>query len=107
MWNRRKKATLLMLDIVAGLADLRARAGEGERALALSLCVLSHPASTLEARSRAERLRAQLESQLTLERVEEIEAQAAAESFDAMVKDLLNTFPKDADEGRWLTPGSS
>jgi tetratricopeptide (TPR) repeat protein len=82
------KATSLALDVLVGLADLHARAGEGEKALELSLCVLSHSASAQEAQDRAEQLRRQLETRLTPQEIEAIEARAQAKSFDVLVAEI-------------------
>ncbi len=84
------QVTPLALDALTGLAYLQARAGEAERALELSICVLSHAASTHEAKARAEGLRAQLESQMTPQQIEAVRAQTQARSLDALVKELLD-----------------
>jgi tetratricopeptide (TPR) repeat protein len=88
-------ATSLALDVLVGLADLQARAGEAEGALALLLCILSHSASTREAKDRAGQLRAQLESQLTPGQVAAAQERARAVTFDALVTELLNPAPTD------------
>jgi tetratricopeptide (TPR) repeat protein len=84
-----------VLDILARLADLLARAGHAEQALALALCVLSHEVSTQEARDRAEHLRAQLASQLTSQQIQAVEARVQVESLDALAMDLLSGPPID------------
>jgi predicted ATPase/transcriptional regulator with XRE-family HTH domain len=100
------QATSLALDVLVGLADLQAQAGEAEQAFALSLCVLSHSASTQEAKDRAENLRAQLESQLTPQQIEAARARAQVKSFDALVTEILNASPRDPGEGCETSPGT-
>ncbi len=84
------QATSLALDLLVGLADLQARAGEAEQALTFSICVLRHTASAQEAKDRAEQLRGQLESQLTPQQIEAVEARSQTKSFDALVAEFLN-----------------
>ena len=80
-------SSFLAIDVLAGLADLQARAGHAEHALELLACVLSHPASTREAKDRA--VRAQLEPQLTPGQMEAVQARAQVKTFDALVAELL------------------
>jgi tetratricopeptide (TPR) repeat protein len=82
-------ATSLALDVLVGLADLGTQAGQAEGALGLAICVLSHPASTQEAKDRAGQLRGQLESQLTPGQVAAAQDRAGAATFDALVTELL------------------
>jgi predicted ATPase len=83
----------LALDILVRLANLQLQAGQAEVALALSACVLGHPASTYEARDRAGRVRAQLEATLGPQQVRVIQAQVQAGSLDALVAELLDASP--------------
>ncbi len=85
----------LALDALTGLAGLQARTGQAEQALALSMCVLSHSASTQEAKDRAQQLRVQLESQLTPQQVAAVQERVQAITFDALVTELLNRSPTD------------
>jgi tetratricopeptide (TPR) repeat protein len=78
----------LALDLLVELAELQAGAGEAEQAFGLSLCVLRHAAATQETKDRAEKLRVQLEPQLTPQQIET--AQAPAKSLDALVTGLLD-----------------
>jgi predicted ATPase/transcriptional regulator with XRE-family HTH domain len=80
----------LALDTLVGLAELQSRAGEAEQALALSLCVSGHAASTQEAKERAEQLRQQLASHLTPQKIELIGAQA--QTFETLVDGILTEF---------------
>ncbi|UCC87894.1 MAG: hypothetical protein JSV81_00955, partial [Anaerolineales bacterium] len=90
------QATSLALDVLMRLADLQARAGQVEQALKLSACVLSHSASTQEAKDRAQQLLVQLESQLRPRQVTALREEGQA--FGALVTELLNTAPRDAGE---------
>lgn len=54
------KSPPLVMDATVGLAQLEALAGRNKEARQLALDVLNHRASTLEARERAERIRAAL-----------------------------------------------
>jgi predicted ATPase/transcriptional regulator with XRE-family HTH domain len=89
------QVTLLALDALMGLAQQQARAGEAQQALELSMCVLSHSASTQEAKDRAQLLGTQLESQLTPQQIEVAQASARAKSFDLLVAELLGSSPRD------------
>jgi hypothetical protein len=77
----------LALDALTGLAHVLAWAGEAERALEFSKCVLNHTASTQDAKDRAERLRAKLESQLSQQQIEAVWTQA--KTFEAVVEEIL------------------
>jgi hypothetical protein len=79
----RDKCLLLVLD---NLAHLQARAGETEQALECALGVLRHPASTHEARIRAECLLAELATQLTPRQTQAIRAQV--KTFEDIVKEI-------------------
>lgn len=91
----RHELVVWSLDALAGLASVFARKGETESSLALVAFVLHHPASIASARNRAERLRPELEAQLTPERVQAIELRARAETFEEIVQKLLagSTIP--------------
>jgi predicted ATPase/transcriptional regulator with XRE-family HTH domain len=88
------QATLLALSALVGLAQQQARAGEAEQALELSICILSHSASTQETKDRAEQLRTQLESQLTPYQVEAVQERTQTKTFAALVTELVNTSPR-------------
>jgi predicted ATPase/transcriptional regulator with XRE-family HTH domain len=77
----------LALDALMGLALLHAQAGETRPALEFSLCVLHHPASPYEARARARRLCAQLETQLSPQQLEAVRARP----FQVLAKEILKT----------------
>jgi hypothetical protein len=68
---------------------LKAKQGNIDQALEFSLIVLNHPASLQETKDRADRLRAELETQLTPGQIDAIQVHAAEETFEAVVEDLL------------------
>ena len=81
--------TPFALDALAGLASLRAKQGDREHALELLLVVSNHPASLQETKDRADRVRAELEAQLTTRQVETIQAQVGEKSFEAVIEEIL------------------
>jgi cytochrome c553 len=85
------QAIPLALDALMGLAYLAARTGQAEQALELSICVSCHPASTQEAKDRAEQLGVELEPQMTAQQLEIAQARAQTKSLEATVRELLNT----------------
>lgn len=83
------RAVPLVLDALVGLAHLKAQAGNAEQALELSLCVLSHTASTHQAKDCAGRLRAEVEAQLSPQQVTAAQGRQQAKTFEAIVKEVL------------------
>jgi predicted ATPase/transcriptional regulator with XRE-family HTH domain len=83
------QSTFVALEALAGIATLKAKQGNIEQALELSLIVLNHPASLLETKDRAAHLRAELESQLTGQQIEAAQARAQAKTFEATVDEVL------------------
>lgn len=81
------QAIPLALDALLGLADLQTRTGQVERALEFAMCVLHHPASTCEARSRAEHLQTQLAGRLAPEQT--TQACQHATSLEVLVEEIL------------------
>jgi len=77
------------LDAMAGLATMSAKNSNAERALELVNHVLQHPDTPHDAKSRAERLRAELEARLTPQQIQAAQAQAQKQSFDQMVDQVL------------------
>lgn len=77
------------LDALAGLAMMWAKDTNPERALGLVAQVLKHPAASQTAKSRAERLRAELESRLTPDQIRAARAQAEGDSYDQIVSQVL------------------
>jgi hypothetical protein len=81
--------TPVALEALVGLASLRAKRGDIEPALELLLIVLNHPASSQETKNRAEILRVELESRLTPQQIQAVQAQARKQSFDQVVSQFL------------------
>jgi tetratricopeptide (TPR) repeat protein len=82
-------ATPVALEALASWASLQAEPDHREHALELLLIVLHHPASLQETKNRADRLRAELEAQLTSTQIEAIQAHAGEKTLEAVVEDLL------------------
>lgn len=80
------QAIPLALDALIGVATLQARTGQASAAMALANCVLTHPASTQEARDRVGQLTVQLGSQYP-----ETGQLDQVRSFDELVAALLGT----------------
>ena len=80
----------LILDALTGIAQIRIKEAKIDEAYAYVLHILTHPVTTQETRSRADGLRAELESQLTLQEVESLQTQKNAAEFDAILKGILN-----------------
>ncbi len=78
-----------ILDTLVGLAGAQAKEGAMEQALELLTHALSHPASSREMKDRAERLRAELEGQLSPQQIEAARSRAQAKTFEAIVAEIL------------------
>jgi predicted ATPase len=88
------RANSLALDALIGLADLQALAGEAEQAVELAACVLSHVASTQEAKERAEHLCAQLAPQLAApQQLERAWASTEDGRLEEIVEEVLGRTP--------------
>jgi predicted ATPase/transcriptional regulator with XRE-family HTH domain len=79
----------VVLEALVGIASLQAKRGETQSAFELLLIALNHPACDQETKNRADRLRAELETQLTPTQIEAIRVRAGEKSFEAVVQDLL------------------
>ncbi|MCB0155157.1 MAG: AAA family ATPase, partial [Anaerolineae bacterium] len=86
------QATPNILDALAGLAMLAARQDQPERALELASHILQHPASSQEAKDRAERLRVELGMQLTPPQPEAIHASGQPQSLERIFKAALDSI---------------
>ena len=82
--------SILALEALAGFANRQAKQGDREHALKLLFIILNHPASLQETKDRADRVRAELEAQLTLRQIEAIQAQAGEKSFETVMEKLLS-----------------
>ncbi|HEU5103702.1 MAG TPA: tetratricopeptide repeat protein, partial [Roseiflexaceae bacterium] len=87
------QGTFVALDALVGIATLKAKQGNIERALELLLVVLNHPASLQETKNRAAQLRGQLEAQLTSQQVAAAQTRAKATTFEAAVEAILQHAP--------------
>lgn len=83
------KITFVALEALIGIAVLKAKQGNVEQALELSLIVLNHPASLQETKDRANALRSELKAQLTPTEIEAIQDRTGEKTFDAVVEDLI------------------
>ena len=77
------------LDALGGIALMWSHNNNKERALALAGYILQHPAATHAAKSRAERLRAELEARLTPRQIQAAQEQAQGQSYDEVVSQVL------------------
>jgi len=78
-----------VLNALTGLATLESQDGHHKQSLERVMRVLHHPASTHDTKNRAEKLRAELEPQLTPEQVEEIKTLALNKPLEAFVQEIL------------------
>ena len=83
------QGTFVALEAIIGIAALKAKQGNIEQALELSLIVLSHPDSLQETKNKADRLRAEFEARLTQAQIRAIHFHAAEKTFEAVVGELL------------------
>ncbi len=79
-----------VIDALAGIARLRAKDGGNMSALELAARIVEHPAASHEAKTTAERLCAELQSQLTPQQIETVQAQARTKPLEAFVQALLS-----------------
>jgi hypothetical protein len=83
------QATPLELEALLGLAHLQAQEGRAELALELSNFILSHRATTQEAKGRADRLRLEAERQLTAQQIDAARHRASTKSLETILAELL------------------
>jgi len=83
------KVAPIALDALVGLADLRSKQGAPEAAWQLAAHVLQHSAGSKETKDRAERLRVELESQLTAQQIEAARARAQMKTLEQVVDEVL------------------
>ena len=83
------RGTFIALEALVGLARLQAKRGDPEHALDLLLTVVRHPASTQDTKHRADILRVELESQLTLQQIQAAQARTQQQNFDQVVSQVL------------------
>jgi predicted ATPase/DNA-binding SARP family transcriptional activator len=77
------------LDALVGLAIVWSKHSSDERALELVNHALQHPATPYDAKSRAERLRTELEARLTRKEILSAQTQAREQSIEQIVNQVL------------------
>ena len=82
----------IVLDALLGIAAVQAEQGNVEAALEMVVHVLQDPAHTQGVHNQAERLRANLETNLTAEQIDRIRARAQDKTQDALVRELLDAL---------------
>ena len=83
------QAVSVALDTLVGLAAVQAKEWATEHALELLTYVLGHPSSSRQTKDRAERLRAELESQLSPQQIAAAQVRAQDRTFEAIVAEIL------------------
>jgi predicted ATPase/transcriptional regulator with XRE-family HTH domain len=83
------RVTPLVLDALMGLARLQARAGKSDQALAYSLCVLDHRASTHETKDRASQLIKQLESEMSSHQFDVVVERSRLQILETIIPEIL------------------
>ena len=78
-----------VLDALAGLCSCCAQEGQHDRALELAILVLQHSASPQDSKDRVEKLRSELEMQLTPQQVDEARERVVDQSLQAVVQEIL------------------
>jgi len=79
----------VVLEALVGIAGLRVKRGETQSALELLLMVLNHPACDQEIKSRAEKLRTELATQLTPTEIKVTQAAAEEKTLETVVEELF------------------
>jgi len=90
---RETQVTPVALEALLGLASLHLQEGAVEPALELVSQVLQHPATTQEAKNRAEGLATGIESRLSFSQAAVIRARVPIKNFEAMIGELLRLEP--------------
>jgi tetratricopeptide (TPR) repeat protein len=83
------RAIPVVLSALIGIAALHAKAGATELAVQLVMHSEQHPSSSWQTRDRAERLRAELEAQLTPQQLQTVQPQARDKTFEALVQEIM------------------
>jgi predicted ATPase/transcriptional regulator with XRE-family HTH domain len=82
------QAIPMLLDALVGLAILESQQGHHERALQWVVHSLQHTASTQDTKNRAEKLRAELEAQLSSQKIEAVKLHAQSLTLEDVVQEL-------------------
>lgn len=86
---RKTKSFVIALQALLGVASVEMRDGKAESALELVTYIVNHASSRPEVVHRAEQLRSELISQLTVEQVESIQARAQSRTLEDLVQETL------------------
>ncbi len=81
--------TPVALDALVGVAILRARKGDFERALEILSVVLNHPSSSHDTLNRATNLRTEVEGRLTAGQVQSAMTRVASKTLEEVALDVL------------------
>jgi len=87
---RETEYNLNALEALAALAEIHARLGRSLSAFEMALFVLNHSASSQKAKDRAEKLLADLETQLTPEQIEAARSRAQSMTLDSLARELMS-----------------
>jgi tetratricopeptide (TPR) repeat protein len=79
----------VLLDALVGEAEIQARQGAVESALAIVTAVSQNHSSSLATKTRAEQLRSDLLSQIPTQRVKTLKAKIDHKTIDSLVTDIL------------------
>ena len=79
----------LQLDAILGLAEIQAQTGEYEKAAQMAFTVQDHSLSSLEAKTRAEKLLATVENQLSPSQHQDARHLGESRPLPALVEELL------------------
>ncbi len=80
------KLCLVALNAFAGLAGVFAQEDKAESALEIAIRVIEHPASSQDARVRANQIYGDLESQFTSDEIEALHQRVRSETLEEFAK---------------------
>lgn len=83
--------TFIALEALVGLAALHAKHGDPERALALLLLVLPHPATIQATQQHAEQIQQVVVAQLTPEQIATVQARVQSTTFETVINEWITT----------------
>ena len=83
------QALPMLLDALVGLAILESQQGHHEQALEWVIHSLQHTASTQDTKNRAEKLRAELEAQLSSQKIEIVKLHAQSHTLEDVVQEYI------------------
>ena len=85
------QTVVIALRALAEIAAIEMKEGATELALELVTSCLQHTSTHREITDRAERLRAELVTQLTPRQIEAVEARARAKTLESLAQEILAT----------------